>query len=343
MDTKTKQILAAALTGLSLAGALGAQSTDGWLARQTAKEYRELARYPESSRPLKRGDGDPVRAKRTATVQTASGPEGKGPALSVWASKVSYEAGQRVELFARLERVVGRGAAAARVASLDGEIADEAGSLISAFDYRDDGRGGDRRAGDGVYSASVDLPKGGDDVGFGAASYRVRARARLATGDLREAFGGFLASRPAARLTGHYRDELRDGDVVVAAEIEVLASGRFHLAGTLYDRDGQPLGLAQAAAQLEPGRHWIELTYYGLMFQERQAEGPFRLGSLALATTTTMPNALNDLVEDAHTTRRYRLESLRATPFGEAKLLEAARRLEREADLAGERGREQRQ
>ena len=42
----------------------------GWLARETAREYREQARFPESSRALKPGEADPVREKRTATEQT---------------------------------------------------------------------------------------------------------------------------------------------------------------------------------------------------------------------------------------------------------------------------------
>ena len=338
MTTTRKGILAAGFAAAlaAVAGSAGAQTTEGWLARQTAKEYRDLARYPESSRPLKAGDADPVKAKRTASVQTAPGPDGKGPVLAVWASKVSYEPGQPVELYARLEKLVGKGGSPAKVASLSGEVADGEGAVIARFEYRDDGAGGDRKARDGVYSARVELPKGLGEAP-GATSYQVRARARLSDGDLREAFGGFLASRPSAHLTGRYRDELRDGDVVVAAEVEVVQGGRFHLAGTLYDADGQGLGVAQGAASLEPGRHWIELTYYGLMFRERQAEGPFRLGSLALATTTSMPNALNDLVENAYLTRRYRLESLRSAPFGEVKLLEAARRLDAEAERAGGR------
>ena len=83
---------------------------------------------------------------------------------------------------------------------------------------------------------------------------------------------------------------LRDGNLVIAAEVEVTERGRFHLAGTLYSMAGEPIGYAQAAAELEPGRQWIELSYYGLMFHDRQAAGPYRLGTLALATTGRMPS-----------------------------------------------------
>src|SRR6185369_17490404 len=86
----------------ALASAAFAQVPDaGQFARQTAAEYRQLGRYPESSRVLPPGAADPVREKRMPTKQTVRGPEGT-PSLSVWASKVSVEVAQPVDLFAEL-------------------------------------------------------------------------------------------------------------------------------------------------------------------------------------------------------------------------------------------------
>jgi hypothetical protein len=56
--------------------------------------------------------------------------------------------------------------------------------------------------------------------------------------------------------------------------------------------------------------------------------GPYRLGTVALATTGGMPNALNDLVENAHVTRAWRLDQMTPKPFGNPNLLDAAARLE---------------
>ena len=308
-----------------LAAPAAAQVVPGQLARETAKQYREMARYPETSYALKREDADPILAKRLPTRQTRRGPDNAGPALSVWSAKVSFETGQPVDLFATLEET-GKTVAAAEVT---GEIVDAAGNVLDQLTYRDDGQAPDQRAGDGVYSARVEaagLPAG--------TNYLVRVRARLLSGDLREAAGGFLYSDPAAHLTGRYRDFLRDGDLHVAAEVEVTEAGRFHLAGTLCSAAGEPLGVAQAAAQLEPGRRWIELSFYGLMFHDRQAAGPYKLGTLALSTTLRMPNALNDLATDVHLTRPYRIEQMRNVSFERPQLLESAQRLEREAERA---------
>jgi hypothetical protein len=330
LNAKKKMALAMVmLAAPALAGRpAAAQVEPGKLARDTAKDYRQQARYPASSRPLGAGEGDPIQAKRIPTRQTRRGPDEAEPAISFWAAKVCFEKGQPVDLYATLET---QGKTVKAPAEVTGEIVGAQGGITALVAYRDDGKGADRKAGDGVYSARW-TPQGIEDAP--AASYMVRVKARLANGDLREAAGGFLYSDPAARLTGHYRDFLRDGNLVIAAEVDVAETGRFHLAGTLYTLAGEPLGFAQAAANLEPGRHWIELSYYGLMFHDRQAAGPYRLGTLALSTTSRMPNALNDVVADAYVTRPYRVEQMRAASFERPQLIESARRLDLDADRA---------
>jgi hypothetical protein len=308
----------------ALASAAFAQVPDaGQFARQTAAEYRQLARYPESSRVLPPGAADPVREKRMPTKQTVRGPEGT-PSLSVWASKVSVEVGKPVDLFAELSSP-GKPALPLEVT---GEVANADG-IVAQVSYHDDGKAPDVKAADGIWSARLALPAGLEPES--AESYMVRVQARLLDGDVRNAAGGFLYSNPAAHLTGRYRDAVVNGNLVIQAQVDVRAAGRFHLAGTLYTLKGEPVGTAQAAASLEPGRHWIDLSFYGLMFRDRNVAGPYRLGSLAFSTTTRMPNALNDLVENAYVTRPYNLAVMTARPFGDVKLIDTAERLEKEA------------
>jgi hypothetical protein len=298
-----------------------AQAPDpGLFARQTAAEYRQMARYPESSRVLPAGAADPIREKRMPTKQTVRGPEGT-PSLSVWASKVSVETGKPVDLFAELS-ALGKPALPLEVT---GEIANADG-IVAQVVYHDDGKAPDVKAADGIWSARLALPAGLEPEV--AESYMVRVKVRMLDGDVRNAAGGFLYSNPAAHLTGRYRDSIVDGNLMISAQVDVQKAGRFHLAGTLYTLKGEPIGTAQAAAELEPGRQWIALSFYGLMFHDRNASGPYRLGSLAFSTTGHMPNALNDLVENAYVTQPYRLGVMTAKPFGDVKLLDAAARLE---------------
>lgn len=313
--------LGATLGFCALAAPAVAQTPDPRVfARQTAAEYRELARYPESSRVLPPGAKDPIREKRMPTKQTVRGPEGT-PSLSVWAAKVSVEVGKPVDLFAQLSSA----GDPTLPLEVTGEVANADG-IVAQVVYHDDGKAPDAKAADGIWSARLALSAGLEPES--AESYMVRVKARLLDGDLRQAAGGFLYSNPAAHLTGRYRDSIVDGNLVIAAQVDVKEAGRFHLAGTLYTLKGEPVGTAQAAASLQPGRQWINLSFYGLMFHDRNVAGPFRLGSLAFSTTGRMPNALNDLVENAYVTKPFRLAVMTARPYGDVKLLDAAQRLE---------------
>lgn len=314
-----------ALAALATALPAAAESTAERFARETARVYREQARYPEHSWVLAAGQEDPVRAKRTPNGVTARGQDGL-TALSVWPAEVSFEAPGHVDLYASLAR----GARTLRAERVTGEVWDGNGNLVDKIVYTDDGQGADRTAGDRVYSARVS----GLPTPNLAATYMVRVEA-AAGSDVVHAVDGFLYSRPWARLTGAYRDRPDAGNVVVSVEVEVERAGRFHLAGTLASLAGEPLGVAQNGVQLGAGRHWIDLSFYGLMFHDRGAAGPYRLASLALTTTGEMPNAMSALARDLHVTRAYNLAELRSTSFERADLLEAAARSEAEFAQSG--------
>ena len=143
------------------------------------------------------------------------------------------------------------------------------------------------------------------------------------------AIDGFLYSNPRARLTGRWRDELREGSLVVRAEIQVARAQ--HLQATLSSVDGTLIGWAQNAGHFEPGAHWIELTYYGLMFHDAGVAGPYVVATATLSTTGVMPHALGPLLTDVHTTRAYALSDFTDQSFGEPGMLEAARRMDEEA------------
>ena len=192
-----------------------------------------------------------------------------------------------------------------------------------------------RLAGDDVWTAVFTPVVAGEPPL--SASYLVKVRAVTARDEERLAATSFLYSAPHARLTGSYRDARTGGDLTVEAEVEVLKTGRFHLEGTLATADGnRPLAWAQAALDLPPGRHWMSLPFYGLILNETQIDGPYLLQTVALSTTTAMPNAKSRMVENAHVTAAYRASSFSDRPFGDPSLLDAADRLERDGGaLAG--------
>jgi hypothetical protein len=116
----------------------------------------------------------------------------------------------------------------------------------------------------------------------------------------------------------------------------VTTAGRFHVEATLYGAGGaEKIAWAQAAQWLEPGTHWLDLGYYGLILRERGIDGPYVLRYVALSTTTAMPNAKNRVVENAYQTAAHRAASFSDTPYDDPALLEAARRVEEDPMPAG--------
>lgn len=321
-------LLAVATAALALAlPALGQSLPDaGWLASETAADYRAQARYPAHARALA-GDGeDPIVTKRTPSPITVAARAEQGASLTVWPAAVAFVAPRPAVVYGRLSDPHGQAVAG----DVRGEVVDEAGAVRAKLAFFDDGVAPDTAAGDGVYTA-VHVPAAAAK-GVRAESLMVRVSA-LARGERAaiEAVTGYLLSHPGATLTGRFRDAEAGGDLVVGAEVRVELAGRYHLAATIEAADGTLIGMAQAARQLAPGRQWLDLEFYGLMFSERGVAGPYRVAAITLTDATSMPNALGEVMKGAHTTRAYPLARFTREGFGEPALLESARRLEADA------------
>lgn len=334
-----KKTSSAVLAGLLFSAAVQAAEPSLNLAADAARELRERARFPEWSQPVAVGDVDPIVSARLPTRQSLAGPGGAAPRLTVWASTISAEAGQSVDLFAKLENLSQDSSNALEIlrasqpvaGKISATLSGEQSGALTELAYLDDGQGADAKAGDGIYSARYTLPAARAPQVGTAESVLVLVRAALADGETRTAVGGFQFSNPGARLTGRYRDLVRDGNLLVQAEVEVLKSGRYHLAGTLASLAGLPLASAQSAQVLQPGKQWMTLPYYGLIFHDRGASGALRLASVTLTSVGQMPNALGAVLENAHLTAPLNLAALTRLPFNAPEMLDAALRLEREA------------
>ena len=312
------------------------------LAANAARDYRERARYPEWSEPVPVGHGDPLKIKRQPTAQSL--PQNDDWSLSVRTSGIAFESGQTALLFASVHSRNDRDEDFPLLSlygpppkdwEISAVIATRDSTELGQVTYRDDGVAPDQKAGDGVYTARFELPSAYEPEIGTAQNLGVFVTARSASGDELKALGGMLYSHPAGHLTGRFRDAVVDGNLVIQAEVEVLAASRFHLAGTLDSDKGLPLASARMATQLEPGTHWLDLSFYGLALSERGAAGPLTLGSVTLTTANGIPNALGPLVENAHKTGAYRATSFHTREFGRTSLLETARRLERDAARHG--------
>lgn len=335
-------LLCAATLG-GLAHAQTAQPTVKPLALSAAEDYAQLARYPQWSTVLEAGATDPMLADRMPSRQTILGPNGAGPRLTVWASTISALPGDTVTLYAALASTatglrslaegVGTSRSAVTGAAISGELVGQNLGTLGTVTYLDNGVAPDTRAGDGIYVARFTLPADKAPALGTADSVMVKVTAVLANEERRQIAGGFQYSNPAARLTGRYTDAIRDGNLVVAAELDVLAPGRVYLSGTLADVADLPFATAQAAQVLQPGKQWMELAFYGLAFHDRAVAGSVKLASVAATSTNGMPNALGPVVSNAHVTRAYSLPQFTRASFNEPGLMEAAQRLQLDAGV----------
>jgi len=298
------------------------------LAGKAASDYRERARLPRWTQPLRADEADPIAREREVTPISAAGPQGAEPLLTVFPASVSFEVPDPVIVYAYLS-IAGTPAPAQEIR---GTVLTETLAPLGEFAYLDDGMPPDLQAGDGIGSAEIVLPS--EALPDLSASYLVKVRALTMDGEERLAAMSFQYASPHARPTGNYRDRVVDGSLLVGVEVEVARAGRFHLEGTLYTDDGQQkIAWAQAAAELPPGRHWIDLPYYGLVLREGGMDGPYLLRYLALSTTSDMPNAKNRLVENAHVTAAYRASTFTDVAYDDPDLLDAADRLEATGDV----------
>ncbi len=97
---------------------------------------------------------------------------------------------------------------------------------------------------------------------------------------------GFLSfyftadSRVPARFTGDFSDALRGGDLVVDVGVDVVTAGDFQVDALLYDAGGRPFGWAQFSGALAEGTRAVPLRYFGLLFHDAQALPPYTLQGL---------------------------------------------------------------
>jgi hypothetical protein len=303
---------------------------EGGLARTAADDYRHRARYPRWSSPLATADDDPIVRERVVNPVRSRGPRNEDPSLTVYPARVGFETPEPAEVHAFLS--IGDDRVEAR--SVRATVMTDQLQPVGELEYRDDGTAGDAEAGDRIYSA-VFMPSQ-EATARPATSYMVRVVATSRGDEERIAVTSFLYSFPDAQLTGAYRDAVVDGSLQVQAEVAVTAAGRFHLEATLYDAAGQQaLAWSQTATELTEGRHWMTLSYYGLILHERGVDGPYLLRHVALSTVSTMPNAKNRLADGAHVTAAYAAAQFTNASYDDPELLDAADRVEHDGDALG--------
>lgn len=301
-----------------------------------AEKYRRLARYPQTSRLIEDGL-DPIGVANAPKEQRSAPRGGPGPALIVVPAVPAVEAPGSVIIYAQVvereketadERQKREGENGdprenrVPVQQIRGEIRNADDVAVMPITFHDDGIDGDAEAGDLFFTASItpdpDKPK--EFTG----DFKVLVVAETVKGKELSATTNFSYSVPIAHLTGQYRDAIVDGSLKIEAEVVVDEPGTFQLEGTLATEKADMLGFGRETVTLQPGTTWIPLTFYGLMFREKNVDGPYTLFSVVLTNLSEDPPQRSDVVPAAHTTKAYKATEFTSDPANDPERLRKA-------------------
>ena len=298
-----------------------------------AEEYRRRADYPPSSNAIKDGD-DPV-VKDFVAPQMEARPHADnkpvpGPHLVHYVAGKSFDPDQPLLLHAFLTDD-GKKKLPMTDAKAYLTIGGMNGRVLATAPFRDDGSTGDR-AGDGIYTASFAFPTGERKRVPG--NFTVIIKVTTDAGEI-SATNMFNVGSLGIRHAGTFRDkavtDAKGKHLAIEADFDVQDSSEYHIQGSIYDSAGKAIGWAQSRRRLAPGRQVVTLRFYGKMFCDSGANGPYTLRNFAYMNVAKMPGPRSDVVKNAHTTGEYDAKQFTCTGFGDENFLAKAKTLEKEA------------
>lgn len=298
-----------------------------------AEEYRKRAEFPPSSHPIKDGD-DPV-IKDFIPMQMEARPHADnkpvpGPHLVHYVASKSYDPDQPLLLHAFLTND-GKKKLPLTDAKAYLTIGGMNGRVLATAPFRDDGSTGDK-AGDGIYTASFAFPSAERKRIPG--NFTVVIKATTDAGEI-SATNMFNVGTLGIRHTGTFRDKaLTDSKgkhLGIEIDFDVTEAGTFHVQGSLYDSGGKAIGWAQTRKQLGAGRQVVTIRFYGKMFCDSGANGPYTLRNFAYMNVAKMPGPRSDNLTNVHTTGEYKAKEFTCTSFDDENFITKAKQLETQA------------
>lgn len=122
---------------------------------------------------------------------------------------------------------------------------------------------------------------------------------------------------PRARLTGRWRDSMRDGHLELEAEVEVEQPGLFTLMAQVFGPHLEPLAWVKQTQPLEAGRGTLTLEVFGKVLHDLGIDGPYRVRQVLLSREQENSSDYDpgETIEEAHQTRPYRASDFSAEPY----------------------------
>lgn len=300
--------------------------------KATAEEYRRRAQYPPNSEPIPYEGNiihDPIVNDAKIIPAKITNPKNpSGPFLYHYLERNNYYPGDTVVIHAYI--VQGENDTKIETDKLTVKLSQEggaAGKILDTQTMYDNGGTGDK-AGDRIYTAafSTNLLKLKPHNYTLIIDYNVAGQELAATNSFNY---GTLGIGSTGKFLDWAGSDAEGGpSLFIRGEFKIEERGAYHFVGSLYTRQGVPLGIAQAREELNPGTHLVELRWWGKIFCDSQESGPYVLKYMMVSNVTAMPGSRSPLIENAHTTTEYKWRQFTCAGFNDPLFLEKAKQIE---------------
>ncbi|HEY6034806.1 MAG TPA: hypothetical protein VIV58_11115 [Kofleriaceae bacterium] len=178
----------------------------------------------------------------------------------------------------------------------------------------DDGTNGDEVAGDHRYTAAI---KGSDELVGHVVAEAVITTPEAGMRRIPQAL--IYTKGPRAKLTGKWKDEAREGNLYLSAEVQVEAAGTFTLMAELFGPNREPIALVRTMTALDAGTRWMTLRVWGKAIRDAGVPGPYEVRDVLLTRDMTERGDYDPgpTILSAHHTAAYKLAEFSDAPYVE--------------------------
>ncbi|MCR9144997.1 MAG: hypothetical protein NXI24_22355 [bacterium] len=290
------------------------------------EDYQRWAQYPPNSRPLRREHVDVLEhhwvniPARTMTITNDQGEvinTGIECRLQPARHSITEKESQQIVLYCQNAGQETMSALRIRSHSLTRSAADQQTAVAAEkLTVNDAGKQGDERAADQIYTFQFTPDRNDWGDIYLETAFEIAGRPGGEVHTMRTHF--YSSPTAPAKFTGNFREGVRDGSLIVAAEVLVEDAGRFTIEANLFaepeteanqiaqpetranliaesateaqgivataalrvERDEVPVAYARADARLRRGLQWVELEFFGKVLHDANQPGPYVLRGL---------------------------------------------------------------
>lgn len=181
---------------------------------------------------------------------------------------------------------------------------------------KDDGSGSDAKAGDLLYTAT--LQPNADQKKQLLGQVLIEGSVEVPGAGTRMIPSVLIYTRgPRAKLTGQWRDFIRQGHLDLEAELEVEEAGLFTLMAQIFGPNQEPIAWVRQMEELPAGRGHITLEVFGKVLHDAGIDGPYRVRQVLLTRDYENSSQYDPgmTVEEAHQTKAYRASEFSSEPY----------------------------